>query len=792
MSKDKSKKKDKGYAKIGGSQTATGSVLKTLPIPEETQDSDGFAKLSPTAKGDTAFTEFMQRRSKKSPLITKPEPPVAYSDYDPSKAANQITKSMEFIGKNKFGKAYDILDKTVITDLLDAFQNMDQTLSNAPLVNKTVTKLLQVCKSFYEYDGKQREVIPNNIYDGVLAKYTGLGLVEPTGIVPKTDKKTGIKYPELHNNMDKAYILKEGELVPEGVKETDSVEDFLRRAYFLAGLTTNEEITIELSPKIDGVSVNGTMKRGCLVDPQTRGDQDASMAIKWLSGIELGDSKNDDEFGIQYECFVTDEDRIKAGEYLKLARPYVSNRHAAAGIINRLCTNEDDKLLEFLSFFPIEATDLDEEMSYENRMKFLKGFACVPDDMIKRTMVTGNLETLLKEIKKKFRDLYAQREELSYAIDGLVITVASDKLQTMIGRNGRTNKYQIAYKFDPANAEAIVKGIYLDSGRKGYRTIQVELEHPVFLDGVRYDHVPVLSADLYDKLDLRVGSTVNVHRVGDVIPSISLIKEGSGKKLKLPKSCPDCNGPLEIKNKKLICQNGNCKGNVVGKYLAFLDAIGVDGYAEAFVSELVTHLNRLYLGHLYSICSLTEDDMRKFGMTDKLSLEFPDKVANGLATAPDYVILGAMGWSDIGPARAKELLRGYGGLKKFVDKFGDTTMPCDWKRYIGEIGAKSANQIMRDPGLRDDLHNDLIAVSRMIKNITRDFSEKIKVGHTGGDLSDKAIEVCRAHNMEVVDGSSFDILITSNMNSTSGKMEKARKRNLPIYLEDEFIKEYDR
>ncbi|MCM1230202.1 MAG: hypothetical protein NC489_08715 [Ruminococcus flavefaciens] len=786
------KKKDKGYAKIGGSQTASGSVLKTLPLANEQPDPDGFAKLNPTAAGDTAFAEFMQKRSKKSGLITKPEPPVAYQDYDPGKAMNQITKAMEFIGKNKFGKAYDVLDKTVLEDLIDAFQNMDQTLANADLVNGTMTKLLQVCKSFYEYDSKQREVIPNSVYDGILAKYTGLGLVEPTGIVPKTDKKTSIKYPELHNNMDKAYILKEGELVPEGVKETDSVEGFLRRAYFLAGMTTNEEMEIELSPKIDGVSVNGTMKRGCLVDPQTRGDQDASMSIKWLSGIELGDSKNDDEFGIQYECFVTDEDRVKAGEYLKLSRPYVSNRHAAAGIINRLCTNEDDKLLEFLSFFPIEAADLDENMSYVNRMKYLKGFACVPDDMIKRVVISGNLDTLLKEIRKKFADWYAKREELSYSIDGVVITVANDKLQSVIGRNGRTNKYQIAYKFDPANAEAIVKGIHLDSGRKGYRTIQVDLEHPVFLDGVRYDHVPVLSADLYDKLNLRVGSKVNVHRVGDVIPSISMIQEGSGKKLKLPQICPDCNGPLDTKNKKLICQNANCKGNVVGKYLAFLDAIGVEGYAESFLQELVKHLDPLYVGEIMCLCYLTKDQMKSFGMTDKLSLEFPAKVAEAFETAPDYVVLGAMSWPDIGPARAKELLKGYGGLDKFMAGFGNPYMPSEWEKHIGVIGLNTAKWMLKDPMVLRDLKGDLESVVKCIRNITTDFTAKIKVGHTGGDLSDKALEVCQKHNMEVVDSGAFDILITSNMDSDSGKMKKAKKKGLPIYLDEEFIQEYDR
>ena len=76
-----------------------------------------------------------------------------------------------------------------------------------------------------------------------------------------------------------------------------------------------------------------------------------------------------------------------------------------------------------------------------------------------------------------YEKLAKKREKLGYSIDGMIITVLNDEYQETIGRDGRTNKFQIALKFDPATAEAVVEGIYLDRGKKGYRTIQVQFEH---------------------------------------------------------------------------------------------------------------------------------------------------------------------------------------------------------------------------------------------------------------------------------------------------------------------------
>ena len=145
------------------------------------------------------------------------------------------------------------------------------------------------------------------------------------------------------------------------------------------------------------MSVNGTIKGDLLVDPQTRGDEDESIAVTGMNGMPVTDGSKptlNSVFSMRRSS--TDEDRAKASEYLKLEKPYVSNRHAAAGIIHRLSTMEDDNLLEFLSLYPIATEDLTE--TYEERMDYIQNFGIVPDDMIKRQIIKGDMEDLIDEI----------------------------------------------------------------------------------------------------------------------------------------------------------------------------------------------------------------------------------------------------------------------------------------------------------------------------------------------------------------------------------------------------------
>ena len=761
---------------------------------QHADDNDGFVELRKTPEGTRRIHEIHIRRSKKSTsanFADRMEDPNNF--YDPTKASAMLDLIIHYIEDGKFSKGLESVDKKVLNDLVSSYMDIKDVQQNphSKEFHAAIQKLIVCGKTYYEYDSQGRSIVDNITYDGLLAKYLSYGFSEPTGIVPSSvAKKSQIKYPTLHNNMNKAYALHLTDPVPEGVKESDKIESFLIRTYRTLGLTSEAKIKLELSPKVDGVSVNGTIQGDYMIDPQTRGDSNESVNIIGLDGIQVGEGVTDHPFGIQYECFVTDSDREKASEYLKLPRPYVSNRHAAAGIISRLSSSSDDNLLQFLSFYPIEAEGREDE-TYLERMDYLSNFAVVPKDMIDRKVVNGTMKELLKDIEDYFEMLTKKREYLDYSIDGMVITVTDDDYRRTIGRNGRTNEFQIALKFDPATAEAEIDHVYLDSGTKGYRTIQVQLKHPVFLDEVRYDHIPVLSKDLFDKLGLREDSVITVHRVGDVIPAISVKTEGKGKLLKAPVQCT-CHEFLKVRNGKLFCDNPLCRMNQVGRMVGFFTGIGLDDYNEAFANTIIdfstNRPNTFNYVDLSDLFKLTPDKFAAGGYTTKTYTEFQDKLRAAVAKTPDYQVLGSLGISDLGPARAKQILREYKG---------------DWDALTTDVRRQNASRIIKALGWTIgskvvDSMDSLIGLCSTLEEMkehmetfssTKDYD--LRIGHTGFIPSQALRDFCEQRNMELVDGKSFDILISRSLNSISGKAQVAQKKNLPIFTEELFLKQYE-
>lgn len=755
---------------------------------------DDFVELHKTPEGTRRIHEIHIRRSKKSTsanFADRMEDPNNF--YDPTKASAMLDLIIHYIEDGKFSKGLESVDKKVLNDLVTSYMDIKDVHQNphSKEFHEAIRKLIVCGKTYYEYDSQGRFIVDNITYDGLLAKYLSYGFSEPTGIVPSSvAKKSQIKYPTLHNNMNKAYALHLTDPVPEGVKESDKVESFLIRTYRTLGLTSEAKIKLELSPKVDGVSVNGTIQGDYMIDPQTRGDSNESVNIIGLDGIQVGEGVTDHPFGIQYECFVTDSDREKASEYLKLPRPYVSNRHAAAGIISRLSSSSDDNLLQFLSFYPIEAEGREDE-TYLERMDYLSNFAVVPKDMIDRKVVNGTMKELLKDIEDYFEMLTKKREYLDYSIDGMVITITDDDYRRTIGRNGRTNEFQIALKFDPATAEAEIDHVYLDSGTKGYRTIQVQLKHPVFLDEVRYDHIPVLSKDLFDKLGLREDSVITVHRVGDVIPAISLKTEGKGKLLKAPVQCT-CHEFLKVRNGKLFCDNPLCRMNQVGRMVGFFTGIGLDDYNEAFANTIIdfstNRPNTFNYVDLSDLFKLTPDKFAAGGYTTKTYTEFQDKLRAAVAKTPDYQVLGSLGISDLGPARAKQVLREYKGD---WDALTTDVRHQNASRIIKALGWTIGSKVVESMDTLIGLCSTLEEMKEHMETFSSTKDYDLRIGHTGFIPSQALRDFCEQRNMELVDGKSFDILIARSLNSISGKAQVAHRKNLPIFTEELFLKQYE-
>ncbi|WP_300944129.1 hypothetical protein [uncultured Duncaniella sp.] len=791
MSKKKNKKKGAGR-----------KVENAAPVITGIFGDDEGETLKPTDEGKQKMAQMRRVHPKLAAgegaemVELKPaeEPKPEAVKYDPKPMSDLLDTMEDLVKDGKYKKILSLTNRqTTINNFVVHFAQPTTSYQDedGDKIYGMCRKLLAIAKSFYEYDSDLQELISNVTYDGLLAKYLASGKPEPVGIVPKGKKnlrKVPITYPTLHNNMDKCYILEDGDTVPTGVKETDSIQAFMTRVYKAIDATPETIIELDLSPKIDGVSINGTIDTNCqLTNPQSRGDHDESVSVIGMNNLQVAVGVQVEEpFGLQYEAFVTDSDREAASNYLGLDRPYVSNRHAASGLIHRLSTVTDDELLKFISLYPIETAEL--MGTYAERQDFMSNFKIVPADMIPRRRVKGTMNELMAEIRRYFHELEDVREKLDFSIDGMVITIMDDEYQNAIGRVDRTNKWQIAYKFDPAKAEATVTGIFLDNGLKGYRTIQVQLEHPVFIDGVRYDHVPVTTLPAYAKLGLRQGSKVTIGRTGDVIPSITVDVEGNGFKLDPPERCPSCGKKMIIRNQKLFCDNIECESNVVGKFIGFFDRMGMVGYSESFATMLHDTMG---CKNLADVLKLTDASFKEKGVGLYLAMGFAVKLKEAIAAHRDYEVVGAMGLPGIGPEKAKVLLEDLDLINNYwrvtslaVGRSQKLSAAC--LRAVGPKLAESLESAIRSK----EFYQEIITIAPLVEKITEDFSKGTRVGHTGITLSQETLTLCESLGYTVVDGKSFDILITGSMGSTSDKMERAKKMKLPIYTEDDFVKIY--
>lgn len=760
-----------------------------------------FLKLTPT---DSGRQKLDQIRNSKAKVRTSPKVQAddrvlengingLNSQVNTKDLQKKIELAIEFVKNGKFGKAKAVFTTDDIKVIL-SWDNADEEHPMNKDQNSVLNGILRLAKSFREYSNK--DLMSDAQYDAILAVYLESGEAEPTGIVPRSEaggaKKVDITYPTLHNNMDKAYAIYLNDPIPEGVKEKDSIEKFLVRVYKDLKLPTTAELELELSPKVDGVSVNGTIIGNILHSPQTRGDESKSVAVNGLDNLQVTNIKNNEhQFGIQYEMFVTEPDRLKLSDTLGMAEPYVSCRHAASGLLSRLANDPySDNLLEYVSLFPIMAEGL--EGTYSEVVDYIQNFGIVPKDMPDRKTIKGDMNTLLKKIRKNFDKLSELRDELSFAIDGMVITLTDDDYQTIVGRDGRTNKYQIALKFDPANAVAYAKGVWLDTGSKGYRTIQVDLNHPVYIDGVRYDHVPVLSKNLYDDLDLRENSKINVHRVGDVIPGISMLERGNGKKLELPMVCPDCGGYLSVKAKKLYCPNRICSGNIIGRMTNFLSKIGVEDYGKSFVEQMY-HDDSLKIRSIADLYTeATKDAFAKAGFNGKRAKEFHDVLTKLTEKKTDVALIGAIGIPGVGEAKAKLVLQTYPiSFWTKLTTIGAAVHRSEVEGFFKKVVGEQTYEAAADYVLSSQFRKDLLAMSPYIKKFV-DFSitDRKVVGHTGFERNTDVDELIEKLGFEYTDGKKFDILIAASKESNSGKMQRAKEKDLPIFTIEEFLESY--
>ena len=302
------------------------------------------------------------------------------------------------------------------------------------------------------------------------------------------------------------------------------IRNFFRRTA-TETMVAEDVIEIMAEPKIDGLSIGLTYRRGRLVQGATRGDgvtgENVTANLRTLATIPGALAGKDwpELIEIRGEVyleragfFALHEERAAAGEPV-----FANPRNAAAGSLRQLdSTITARRPLKFFAYAWGEASVTFAHTHQEALERFRGwGFTVNP-----RSRLCHGVDQALAY----YAEIAGDRAELPYDIDGVVYKVNDLGLQERLGMVSRAPRWAVAQKFPAQQAQTVLRDISIQVGRQGSLTPVAMLE-PITVGGVVVQRATLHNEDEIARKDVRVGDRVLIQRAGDVIPQILAVIE---------------------------------------------------------------------------------------------------------------------------------------------------------------------------------------------------------------------------------------------------------------------------
>ena len=349
-----------------------------------------------------------------------------------------------------------------------------------------------------------------------------------------------------------------------------------------------EDFYLEL--KFDGLTIVITYENGILKNAATRGDgkigEEVTQNIKTIDSVPLNINFKE-KLEIRGEAVLTKKEfeRINKKREEENLTKYSNPRNTAAGTIRQLDPKiVKDRNLDFFAFEII--TDLGIETHKEKHEK-LKELGFKTSTLNEKAKGYEKIEKYLKKWEKN-------RKKLEYDTDGAVIIVNNVEDEKKLGHIGKSERWQVAYKFPAEQTTSIVENIIVQVGRTGVLT-PVAILKPTEVAGSIISRATLHNQDEIDRLDIRIGDTVIIQKSGDVIPDIvEVLKDlrpKNSKRFFIPDNCPVCGSSVIRKegNVAYFCSNKNCFAKNYRKlhYFVSKKCFNINGLGSNILNQLL-------------------------------------------------------------------------------------------------------------------------------------------------------------------------------------------------------------
>jgi len=550
--------------------------------------------------------------------------------------------------------------------------------------------------------------------------------------------------------------------------------------------------------KYDGIAISLIYKNGSLAQAVTRGDgvsgDDVTTNVKTVRSIPLKLKGSDypEEFEVRGEIFMP----IKAFDKMNRERedagdePFANPRNSTAGTLKMQDSAEVAKRKLDNTCYYVLGDNIQFTEHYQSLEK-LKEWGFKVSEYSERVKNIEGVHAFIRKWETK-------RHDLPFEIDGIVIKVNSLKQQMVLGSTAKSPRWAVAYKYKAERVATKLNSIVYQVGRTGVITPVANL-HPVKLAGTVVKRASLHNADIIAKLDVRIGDTVWVEKGGEIIPKITEVdlskRPGDAHKIEFITHCPECNAELIRREGEAqhVCPNSKlCPPQIKGKIEHFVGRKAMN--IESIGAETIDLLFKA--GLLHNVADLYDLTKEQIIPLERMAEKSAANIIEGIETSkktPFERVLFALGMRHIGETSAKKLARYFKSMNAMEKADKEALLE------VGDIGGIIADSIIEyfkdeeNKRVLEKLEREglkfAMGADELINNTEILLGKTFVVSgvfekHSREEI-ENLIEINGGKNVGSVSSKTSYIVAGENMGPA--KLEKAKKLNIPIITEEEFM-----
>jgi DNA ligase (NAD+) len=485
----------------------------------------------------------------------------------------------------------------------------------------------------------------------------------------------------------------------------DDLEAWYNR---VSKLLDGKKFDLVCEHKMDGLAIALTYENGKFIVGATRGDgyngENITQNLRTIRSIPLSVSGDiPSKFEVRGEVYLPlagfqKLNRERAEQGLPL---FANPRNAAAGSVRQLDPRiTAGRALDIYIYSLGYAEGKQMPATHWETMQYLKslGFRINPKNKRVGTIA---------EAEEYYHHWTAERHNLPYEADGVVVKIDQVPLQEQLGDVGREPRWAIAYKFPAIQGRTVLKEIAVSVGRTGTLNPYAVME-PVAIGGVTISRAALHNEDDIRRKDIREGDTVFLQRAGDVIPEIvgptpesaarpdrappfSMKDKLCDKSRNIP-VCPVCGTEVVKPAEEVMyyCPNSACPAQVEERLEHFVSrgAMDVRGIGEQMAVVLRREGLVKDAADMYSL----KDKRDKFLSVERLGEKSVDNILASIEKSksrPLSRLINALGIRHVGDETADLLVQHFDSLDALEKASEDemTNIPSIGHKIAGSIAA---------------------------------------------------------------------------------------------------------